>query len=169
MCRPTTQVQVQTQRCYQSEAQVCTCGLVAQQDNSVVKIDMCHSAHSLPTVVTFDMEGRKPTVNILRQQDGRLLIWASNTISLIGLKCEEEVSQGMNPNLVLADPFQVMQNLRCPGDCSYHGVCNGRECFCDEGYAGPDCSQPDVQAGFFVLFRQQSPGINNMVPKKADD
>ncbi|CAN8023977.1 unnamed protein product [Ixodes persulcatus] len=382
--RKNTQVQVQTQRCYQSEAQVCTCGLVAQQDNSVVKIDMCHSAHSLPTVVTFDMEGRKPTVNILRQHDGRLLIirlssgtfiqvvlekwgmsflltvpamntsdvagvctlteggrrdldtildgyryetvyilipqtikksplmiyyschyllgihikprdkgknktkkkgqfndvsnksrcvvfsppppplfyfrlawgfykcdrsrasllhypcfslyrvcflarfcfkgavqrysigmfftsheltgtlgvkdtrtkrhwprnsffrksrfrivairncarsalcrngvhktslikgfavadvtliddpqWASNTISLIGLKCEEEVSQGMNPNLVLADPFQVMQNLRCPGDCSYHGVCNGRECFCDEGYAGPDCSQPD--------------------------
>ncbi|KAG0430274.1 hypothetical protein HPB47_022835 [Ixodes persulcatus] len=72
--RKNTQVQVQTQRCYQSEAQVCTCGLVAQQDNSVVKIDMCHSAHSLPTVVTFDMEGRKPTVNILRQHDGRLLI-----------------------------------------------------------------------------------------------
>jgi hypothetical protein len=28
----------------------------------------------------------------------------------------------------------------CPNQCSKHGVCNNKVCFCADGYTGDDCS-----------------------------
>ncbi|XP_064465970.1 von Willebrand factor D and EGF domain-containing protein-like isoform X2 [Ornithodoros turicata] len=70
-------------------------------------------------------------------------LWAVHSVSLIEMKCEEEVALGVDPKVALANPFEVMASIGCPNDCSGHGVCNGRECICDDGYAGADCRQKE--------------------------
>ena len=65
-------------------------------------------------------------------------------LSLIETQCEAAIVRQYGGQFVGWEevdlPERLIHVLNCPNLCSNHGLCNGRECLCDAGYTGIDCS-----------------------------
>lgn len=70
---------------------------------------------------------------------------ANSTASLLGKTFASVFSAGgqKKGRCQCEEPYAPPScaSVRCPNDCSGHGVCSDSQCICEEGFAGHDCSK----------------------------
>merc|ERR1719453_149855 len=69
---------------------------------------------------------------------------ANMTASLLGEAVASVFSNGAikKGRCICEEPYAPPScaSVRCPNDCSGHGVCSDSQCICEEGFSGHDCS-----------------------------